>query len=93
MAWLKVSFPAVSKDADALVPVGPARLAASGLLEGGPPVFFTEAFFAFGFLIDPSDDISRPNGARHRSALAQGKWPFGTCAKAAVRHCVVHCPA
>jgi hypothetical protein len=63
MAWLKVSFPAVSKVAEALVLVGLARLAASGFAERGSPVFFAEAFLAFGFFIELSVDISRANGA------------------------------
>jgi hypothetical protein len=63
MAWLKVSFPTLSKVAEALVPVGLACLAGSGFAERGSPVFFAEAFLAFGFFIESSVDIARPNGA------------------------------
>jgi hypothetical protein len=63
MAWLKVSFPAVCKVTDALVPVGLTRLAASGFAERDSPVFFAEAFLTFGFFIESSVDVARPNGA------------------------------
>jgi hypothetical protein len=51
MAWLKVSFPSVSKVTEAFVPVCLARLAASAFAERGPPEFFAEVFLAFGFFI------------------------------------------
>jgi hypothetical protein len=63
MAWLKVSFPAVSKMTEALVPVRLARLTASGFADRGSPVFFAEALLAFGFFIESPIDIARPNGA------------------------------
>jgi hypothetical protein len=51
MAWLKVSFPTISKVAEASVRVGVARLAASGFAERGSPVFFADAFRALGFFM------------------------------------------
>lgn len=63
MAWLKVSFPSVSKVTEAFVPVCLARLAASAFAERGPPEFFAEVFLAFGFFIGLSVDVARPDGA------------------------------
>jgi len=44
MAWLKVSFPPVSKVTEALIPVWLARLAASVFAKRGPPGFFAVVF-------------------------------------------------
>jgi hypothetical protein len=44
MAWLKISFPTLSKVAEAFFPVGLAYLAANGFAERGSPVFSAEAF-------------------------------------------------
>jgi hypothetical protein len=69
MAWLKVSFPAVSKVTEVLVSVDLARFTEGGFAEREPPVFFGDTFVAFCFFMDSSVDIPRPNGA----SIAGGK--------------------
>src|SRR5271156_687412 len=79
MAWLKVSFPSVSRGGEALVSRSLARLAPVRFAKRSSLAFFTELFVAFNFFIGPSVQIARPNGASIVGAMApvKSKWQIG----------------
>src|SRR5271157_1994320 len=58
MAWLKVSFPSVSTEAEALVSGGLACLAVVRFAKCGTRVFFADAFLCFGFFIGSSVSLA-----------------------------------
>src|SRR5271156_1289797 len=79
MAWLKVSFPSVSRGGETLVSRSLARLAAVRFAKRSPRFFFAELFFGFDFFMEPSVRIARPNGASIVGATApvKSKWQIG----------------
>src|SRR5271170_2056421 len=79
MAWLKVSFPSVSRGGETLVSRSLARLGAVRFAKRSPRFFFAELFRALDFFMEPSVRIARPNGASIVGATApvKSKWQIG----------------
>src|SRR5580658_9286724 len=73
MAWLKVSFPSVSRGGEALVSRSLVGLAPVRFAKRSSRAFLTELFVAFSLFIGPSVDIARPNGASIVGATAPVK--------------------
>src|SRR5271156_550578 len=79
MAWLKVSFPSVSRGGETLVSRSLARLGAVRFAKRSPRFFFAELLRALDFFMEPSVRIARPNGASIVGATApvKSKWQIG----------------
>src|SRR5260370_38551205 len=70
MAWLKVSFPSVSMEAEALFRRGRACLADALFAERGSRGFFTKGFLAVCFFTESSVDIASTERCKYRRGVS-----------------------
>jgi hypothetical protein len=76
MAWLKVSFPSVSRGGEALEAGSLDRLTAVRFAKRSARAFFAEPFLAVDLFIESSVRIARPSGASivRAEAPVKSKW-------------------